>query len=92
MLALAGVAAGAINPVLDAVLLERTAPHARARVLGLVVALSWLGTPLGPLLAGAAVEAAGLRTALVVAGAAYLLVTLTPLRGGPWRGLSREGG
>ncbi|GAB7192186.1 hypothetical protein NUM3379_28950 [Kineococcus sp. NUM-3379] len=85
--AAAGLAAGSINPIIDAVLLERTPVHARARVLGLVAALAWLGTPLGPLLAGLAVDAAGLRPTLLVAGGLYLLLTLAPLRGGPWREL-----
>ena len=57
--------------------------------MGLVSALAWVGTPTGPLLAGAAVEGAGLDAALLVAGGAYLLVTLVPLRGGPWRELAR---
>ncbi|PPK93830.1 MFS transporter [Kineococcus xinjiangensis] len=88
--ALAGLAAGSLNPIIDAVLLERTPEQARARVMGLVSALTWVGTPTGPLLAGVAVEGIGLGAALIVAGGAYLLVTLAPLRGGPWRELGRR--
>ncbi|GAA4964169.1 MFS transporter [Kineococcus glutinatus] len=91
VLVLTGAAAGPLNPVIDAVLLERTPAAARARVVGLVAALCWLAGPLGPLLAGAAVSAAGSRPVLLGAGVAYLLLTLAPLRGGPWRGLRRDG-
>lgn len=90
VLALSGVCAGAINPVIGAVELERVPPAMRGRVYGLIGAGAWAAMPLGSLLAGVAVERAGLRPTLVAVGTAYVVVTLTPLLGGPWRELERR--
>ncbi|MCW2679510.1 MAG: transporter [Frankiales bacterium] len=87
--ALAGFAAGAINPLIGAVKLERVPSGMRARVYGLIGAGCWAAMPLGALLAGFAVEHAGLRPTLLAVGATYVLVTLSPLLGGPWRELDR---
>lgn len=85
----AGFAAGAINPILSTIELERVPVGMRARVFGLVGAGCWAAMPLGALSAGIAVERVGLTGTLVAIGAAYLLVTLTPLLGGPWRNMDR---
>lgn len=87
--ALAGFCAGAINPIIGVVKLERVPPGMRARVYGLIGAGCWAAMPLGSLLAGLAVEHVGLRPTLLAAGTAYVLITLSPLLGGPWRGLDR---
>ena len=87
--AVSGFCAGAINPVLGLVKLERVPPGMRARVYGLIGAGCWAAMPLGSLGAGLAVEHVGLHPTLVAAGTAYVLITLTPLLGGPWRGLDR---
>jgi MFS family permease len=86
---LTGFCAGAINPLLGVLMLERIRSGLRARVLGLVNAGCWAGMPLGSLVAGFAVDHAGLRTTLTTVGIAYLLVTLQPLRGGSWRSMDR---
>jgi len=88
--ALSGFCAGAINPIIGVVKLERVPPGMRARVYGLIGAGAWAAMPLGSLLAGFAVEHVGLRPTLVAVGVTYLLITLTPLLGGPWRGLDRR--
>jgi MFS family permease len=82
---LAGCAAGAINPIIGTIELERVPAGMRARVFGLIGAGCWAAMPLGALLAGVAIERLGMTTTVVVVGVAYLLVTLTPLLGGPWR-------
>lgn len=87
--AVAGFAAGAINPLIGALKLERVPAGMRARVYGLLGAGCWAAMPVGALLAGFAVEHAGLRPTLVAVGATYVLVTLSPLLGGPWRALDR---
>ena len=87
--ALSGFAAGAINPIISTIELERVPAGMRARVFGLIGAGCWAAMPLGALIAGIAVERLGMTTTLVTVGAAYLLVTLTPLLGGPWRQLDR---
>lgn len=83
--AVAGFAAGAINPMIGTLKLERVPPGMRARVYGVILAGAWAAMPLGALGAGYAAEHLGLTATLVACGVAYLLVTLTPLLGGPWR-------
>jgi MFS family permease len=86
---LAGLAAGAINPIIGTIKLERVPTRMRARVFGLIQAGCWAAMPLGALLAGVSVDRLGLTATAVGVGAAYLLVTLTPLLGGPWRQMDR---
>lgn len=89
---LAGLSAGAINPIIGIIELERVPAAMRARVFGLVGAGCWAAMPIGSLLAGLAVDWLGITGTLVLVGAAYLLVTLTPLLGGPWRYMDRPSG
>lgn len=84
----AGFAAGAINPLIGAVKLERVPAHMRARVYGVVGAGAWLAMPLGALGAGVAADRFGTTATLLTVGAGYLLAVLTPLFGGPWRSMS----
>lgn len=86
---LSGLAAGAINPIIGAVELERVPPHLRARVLGLITAGAWAGMPLGGLLGGFAANSFGLTATFTAAFVIYFAVTLTPLRGGPWKLMER---
>jgi MFS family permease len=86
---LSGCAAGAINPIIGTIELERVPAGMRARVFGLIGAGCWAAMPLGALVAGVAIERLGMTTTVVAVGVAYLLVTLTPLLGGPWRAMDR---
>lgn len=86
---LAGFSAGAINPMIGSIKLERVPPGMRARVFGLIGAGCWAAMPVGALAAGLAVERIGVAPTLLLVGTAYLLVTLTPLLGGPWRTMER---
>ncbi|WP_370062658.1 MFS transporter [Streptacidiphilus sp. MAP5-3] len=87
--AVAGLGAGFINPVIGAVLLERVPRRMLGRVSALGDSLAWAGIPLGGLLAGAAVVAAGLVPVLLVGGSAYFLTTnLAGLRP-EWREMKR---
>ncbi|MFD0484598.1 MFS transporter [Kineococcus sp. GCM10028916] len=86
--ALSGLAAGAINPIIGIIELERVPPGMRARVYGVIGAGAWAGMPLGSLAAGFAVDHLGLRPTLYSVGIAYLLVVLTPLLGGPWESMN----
>jgi len=90
VLAVAGLAAGSINPLITTVLYERVPRQLRARVLGAMTTGVSLGLPLGSLGAGVAVTAAGLVPVLLGVGAVYALVTLAPLTGGSWRNLEPE--
>jgi MFS family permease len=87
--AVAGLAAGSLNPILGAVEFERVPEHLRGRVFGLINAGAWAGVPLGALLGGIAVDTIGFAVAFGFVAVAYTLVTLTPLTGGTWRQMER---
>ncbi|WP_370613986.1 MFS transporter [Mumia sp. Pv 4-285] len=79
--AVAGLGSGFLNPILGAILFERVPRRLYGRVGALGDAVAWAGMPLGGLLAGVAVTAAGLSPVLLVCGVAYFLTTtLTGLR------------
>jgi MFS family permease len=80
-----GFAAGSLNPVLSAVEYERIPEALQSRILGATAAGCLAGMPVGVLGAGLAVEHLGLRTTLLVLGAAYLAATLSPLLSPVWR-------
>jgi MFS family permease len=87
---LSGLLCGFVNPVLGAVLFERTPDHLTGRVTALASALGWAGLPLGGLAGGLLVSGVGLQAALLLTGAAYLVVTLGPLRLPSWRALDQR--
>jgi MFS family permease len=80
---------GSLNAVIGAASYERIPEDLRVRVLGTIRASAWLGIPFGALLGGYAVEALGVRVALLVFGTAYLLTTLAPVVFPAWRQLRR---
>jgi MFS family permease len=88
--ALSGLAAGALNPILGTVELERVPEHMRGRVFGLINAGAWAGVPFGALLGGIAADTIGLAVAFGVIAVLYTLVTLSPLTGGSWRLMERR--
>lgn len=88
--ALQGLAAGAINPILGTVELERVPEHMRGRVFGLINAGAWAGMPFGALLGGIAADTIGLGIAFGIVAVLYTLVTLSPLAGGAWRQMERR--
>ena len=75
----AGLAGGALNPILTTVIYEKVPDELRSRVAGVLTAGCELAMPLGSLAAGFLVEGAGLRGALLAVGGVYLLATLSPL-------------
>ncbi|MET1053251.1 MAG: MFS transporter [Mycetocola sp.] len=90
MTALSGLAAGALNPILGTVELERVPVHLRGRVFGLINAGAWAGIPFGALLGGIAADTIGLGYAFGIVAVLYTLVTLSPLTGGSWRLMERQ--
>ena len=90
MTALSGLAAGAINPILGSVELERVPENMRGRVFGLINAGAWAGVPFGALLGGIAADTIGLSLAFGIVAGVYTLVTLSPLSGGAWRHMERR--
>ncbi|WP_410594793.1 MFS transporter [Amycolatopsis sp. lyj-23] len=89
--AFTGTAGGVVNPVIGAVLYERVPSRLQARVLGAVKASAWIGVPFGPLLAGAASAALGLRTVLLVGAVGFVAMGVATLAFPVWRQLSRRG-
>lgn len=91
-MAVGGLAAGALNPILSVVLYERVPPVLRSRVLGATTAGVEATMPLGGLVGGYLVGAFDLRTALLACGGLYLLATLTPLAVPAWRDMDTTRG
>ncbi|MEV7544030.1 MFS transporter [Streptomyces sp. NPDC089915] len=89
-MALAGLGAGMLNPILTTVIFERVPEELRSRVSGVTTAGCELVMPMGGLAAGLLVDGFGVRRALLAFGGAYLLTTLTPLLFPAWRGLDER--
>lgn len=89
-MAVAGLAAGSLNPIIGTVLLEQVPVRMRARVNGAVNAAAWSAMPLGALGAGVLVEQAGVVTSLLVVGAAYVVIVSGPFVFPVWRLLERD--
>jgi MFS family permease len=87
--AVGGFAAGALNPILSAVEMERIPERKRARVLAAMTAVGWGGIPLGGLVGGWLITGFGLTAALFTCGAVYFAATLVPL-GRTWRDMDRR--
>jgi MFS family permease len=69
-----GLAAGPINPLILTILQENTPPNLMGRVLGAATAFAQAGIPVGAVLAGVAIESAGLIPTIAVGGAVYAVV------------------
>ncbi|MET9606048.1 MFS transporter [Streptomyces sp. NPDC006512] len=89
-MALAGLGAGVLNPILTTVLYEKVPDELRSRVAGVSTAGSELAMPMGGLAAGLLVDGFGVTTALLLFGGTYVLTTLSPLLFPSWRGLDRD--
>ncbi|KIF03175.1 MFS transporter permease [Streptomyces sp. RSD-27] len=84
-MALAGLGAGVLNPVLTTVLFERVPEELRSRVSGVTTAGCELAMPVGGLAAGLLVDGLGITAALLAFGGVYLLTTLSPVLFPAWR-------
>lgn len=73
-----GFGAGFINPILNAIFVERIPRELLGRVGSLAESLSWAGMPVGTVVAGVAIATTGLAPALAAAGVLYLLATVLP--------------
>lgn len=76
-LAITGLAAGPLNPIILTIVQERTPEHLRGRVIGALWALALAATPLGVVLTGYLLEAVGVRFILIGVAVGYLVVTLS---------------
>ncbi|MCX4981162.1 MFS transporter [Streptomyces sp. NBC_00572] len=87
VMALGGLGAGVLNPILSTVFYEIVPEELRSRVGGASTASVLITTPLGGLAAGFLVERAGLTSALLAVGGVYFLASLSPLVFPAWRGM-----
>lgn len=74
---LLGVAYGPINPIIQTLQQERVPTNMRARVFGMLAALTDMAMPLGPVVAGFAIETIGIERTYLVMAIIYLIVVLT---------------
>ena len=74
VMAVAGFAAGPLNPLLMTLSYERVPEEMRGRVFGAATAGSFVAIPLGMLVAGYAIEWFGLATSLAAVAVAYVAV------------------
>ncbi|MFJ6717875.1 MFS transporter [Streptomyces sp. NPDC091259] len=88
-MALSGLGAGVLNPILSTVVYEQVPDALRSRVAGVTTAGCELTMPLGGLAAGMLVDGFGAAPALLAFGGVYLLATLSPLVFPAWRGMDR---
>ncbi|GHB41689.1 MFS transporter [Streptomyces cirratus] len=88
-MALSGLGAGMLNPILSTVVYEHVPDGLRSRVAGVSTAGCELTMPLGGLAAGLLVGGFGTTGALLAFGGVYLLATLSPLVFPAWRGMDR---
>ena len=90
ILLLGGLAAGFLNPIISAILLERTPAPMVGRVIALTGALTWSLIPFGGLYAGLLVNTVGILPALGVTAMLYLCATLLPLAIPSFRQMGRK--
>ena len=76
---IAGLAIGAINPLIDTITFARIPKEMRARVFGTITAGGFGGVPLGTAVSGYVAALLGLRATIIVIGTIYLLATLSLL-------------
>ncbi|MCJ1677091.1 MFS transporter [Streptomyces sp. APSN-46.1] len=86
-MALAGLGAGVLNPILSTLMYEKVPEELRSRVSGVTTAGCELTMPLGGLAAGLLVDGFGATRALLLFGGTYLLTTLAPLVFPAWRAM-----
>ncbi len=86
-MALGGLGAGVLNPILTTVFYETVPEELRSRVGGASTASVLLTAPLGGLAAGFLVERTGLTAALLTMGGVYFLASVSPLVFPTWRAM-----
>ncbi len=78
-LAIAGMAAAPLNPIIWTAVHERVPSMMRGRIFGAVTAGAYVAIPLGILLAGYLVEWIGVRATMLAQAGCYVLVTVSLL-------------
>ena len=91
-LALFGLAAGPINPLLGTLQFELVPAELRGRVYGAITAGAWAAIPAGVLLGGVAVDAVGVSATFLGIGLCYLAVTTYGFFNPAFRDMDRRAG
>jgi MFS family permease len=89
VLAATGLASGFLNPVIEAVMFERTPAFLVGRVTALMGALTWALIPFGGLFGGALIGPLGLSATFAGCGLIYFVVTMAPLAVPSFRTMGR---
>ena len=76
LMAIAGIALGAIGPLMATVQAERIPAELRGRVFGAMMAVGMCASPLGVLIAGPATEWIGVQAMFVITGGSLVLMGL----------------
>jgi MFS family permease len=71
------IGAGPVNPIIDAIELERVPQNMRGRVFGVVIAGAWIAMPLGMLLGGILTDRFGTFIMMIGLAITFLLTTLS---------------
>ncbi|GAA3372014.1 hypothetical protein GCM10020367_25240 [Streptomyces sannanensis] len=90
-MAIGGLDAGVLNPILTTVVHEHVPEELRSRVSGVTTAGCEPAMPLGGLDAGLPADRAGLTAALLTLGGVYLLTRLSSLVFPSWRAMDVSG-
>lgn len=85
--AVAGLASGALNPLIGVVEFERIPARLRVRVMGAGDAGAYAGMPVGGLLAGGLAGSIGLSATMLTFAGVYLAICVPVFLGRVWRGL-----
>lgn len=72
----AGLAFGPVNPIFATVTQENTPPYLLGRVFGVLTAIGQAAFPIGAVVAGFAVQRAGLIPTIVGTGVVYIVLTI----------------
>jgi MFS family permease len=87
--AIAGAITGPVNPLLLTVVQSNTPPHLAGRVFGALSAFAGVGIPIGSVVAGVAVERAGVLPTIAAMGVVYVAAVLAMFANPALRGMDR---
>jgi MFS family permease len=85
--ALSGLGGGVVNPIVQAVIIERTPRAMLGRASAVTGSIAWAGIPLGGPFGAVLLALTGLSPALLLCAAVYLVATTLPGLGARWHGM-----
>ena len=82
-----GLGSGALNPIIQAILVERAPREMLGRVSAVASSVAWAGIPLGGPVAAGLLALTGLSPALLLCALGYLVATTLPGLSPQWRSM-----